>query len=180
VARSLALTRPFAIRAAIFAGGLVCGVGFATLTFVRIEHRQSPSLGSTPARPSVYAVPATPARVPTLSPDARAAVDERINELQSRLGITPAQMPLWSAFTAAMRDNAATTQALFARRATALATMSAIANMHSYAEIARAYADDTQRLAAAFDRLYARLSDAQKQAADALFREQTVAAARPR
>ena len=74
---------------------------------------------------------------------------------------------------------AAATDALFARRAGAVATMSAVENMHSYAEIARAYADNTERLATAFDRLYATLTDTQKQAADALFREQAAAAAKP-
>jgi hypothetical protein len=88
-------------------------------------------------------------------------------------------MPLWSAFAEAMRDNAAATEALFARRAGAVATMNAVENMHSYAQIARAYADNTEHLATAFDGLYASLSDTQKQAADALFRQQALAAAKP-
>ena len=100
--------------------------------------------------------------------------------LQSQLGITEAQMPLWSAFTQAMRDNAVATDALFTQRAGAVATMSAPDNMHSYAQIARAYADNTERLATAFDSLYASLSDTQKQAADTLFRQQATAAAQPR
>jgi hypothetical protein len=51
---------------------------------------------------------------------------------------------------------------------------------HSYAQIARAYADNTERLATAFDSLYASLSDTQKQAADAMFRQQATAATQPR
>jgi hypothetical protein len=78
-------------------------------------------------------------------------VDQRIRTLQSQLGITEAQMPLWAAFAQAMRDNAASTDALFAQRANAVASMSAVDNMHSYAQIARAYADNTERLATAFD-----------------------------
>ncbi len=117
---------------------------------------------------------AGPASPPALGTAVPAAVDERIGQLQAQLGITPEQAPQWSAFAAAMRDNAAATDALFARRAGAVAMMSAVENMHSYAEIARAYADNTERLATAFDRLNASLSDTQKQAADALFR-----AARP-
>ena len=100
--------------------------------------------------------------------------------LQSQLGITEAQMPLWTAFTQAMRDNAAATDALFTQRAGAVATMNAPDNMHSYAQIARAYADNTERLATAFDSLYASLSDTQKQAADTMFRQQAAAAAQPR
>ena len=88
-------------------------------------------------------------------------------------------MPLWNAFAHAMRENAASTDALFAQRAGSVATMSAVENMHSYAQIARAYADNTERLATAFDSLYASLTDTQKQAADTLFRQQAAAAAQP-
>ena len=145
-----------------------CAAAVAALIFAAAANGQAPS----PAA-------AGPAPPPALSAAARAAVEERIGQLQARLGITPEQMPQWSAFAAAMRDNAAATEALFARRAKAVAGMSAVDNMHSYAEIARTYADDTERLATAFDSLYASLSDTQKEAADALFREQAAAASKP-
>jgi prophage DNA circulation protein len=131
-----------------------------------------------PATPPATAAPALSA--PAASAATQAAVDQRIRTLQSQLGITEAQMPLWSAFSQAMRDNAAATDALFTQRAGAVATMNAPDNMHSYAQIARAYADNTERLATAFDSLYASLSDTQKQAADTLFRQQATAAAQPR
>jgi prophage DNA circulation protein len=131
-----------------------------------------------PATPPATAAPALSA--PAASAATQAAVDQRIKTLQSQLGITEAQMPLWSAFSQAMRDNAAATDALFTQRAGAVATMNAPDNMHSYAQIARAYADNTERLATAFDSLYASLSDTQKQAADTLFRQQATAAAQPR
>jgi hypothetical protein len=107
-------------------------------------------------------------------------VDQRIRALQSELGITEAQMPLWNAFVQSMRDNAASTDALFTQRAQAVTSMRAVDNMHSYAQIARAYADNTERLATAFDSLYASLTDTQKQAADTLFRQQAAAASQPR
>lgn len=129
-----------------------------------------------PSAPAPAAQPAPPA----LSPSAQTAVDQRIRALQSQLGITEVQMPLWSAFAQAMRDNAASTDALFTQRAAGVATMSATDNMHSYAQIARAYADNTERLATAFDSLYASLSETQRQAADTLFRQQATAAAQPR
>ena len=140
-----------------------------------------PSTGLTQS--PVPAAPIPPSGAPTAAaPSAatQAAVDQRIRTLQSQLGITEPQMPLWSAFAQAMRDNAAATDALFAQRAGAVATMSATDNMHSYAQIARAYADNTERLATAFDSLYASLSETQKQAADTLFRQQATAAAQPR
>jgi hypothetical protein len=116
---------------------------------------------------------------PPLRPPPETAVDQRIRVVQSELGITEAQMPLWTAFARAMRDNAASTDALITQ-ASAVASMSAVDNVHSYAQIARAYADNTERLATAFDSLYASLTDTQKQAADTLFRQQAAAAAQPR
>jgi hypothetical protein len=58
--------------------------------------------------------------------------------------------------------------------------MSAVDNMHFYAQIARAYADNTERLATAFDSLYASLTDTQEQAADTLLRQQASAVAQRR
>jgi hypothetical protein len=148
----------------------VRGIALAALLLPSIGLAQSPP-------PAAVAQP-TPAPAPSAT--TQAAVDQRIKTLQSQLGITEPQMPLWSAFAQAMRDNAASTDALFAQRAGTVTTMSATDNMHSYAQIARAYADNTERLATAFDSLYASLSETQKQAADTLFRQQATAAAQPR
>ena len=99
--------------------------------------------------------------------------------LQTQLGITAgADASLWNAFAQAMRDNAASTEQLFQQRAGAAATMTAVDNMHSYATLARAYADDTAKLSTAFDSLYASLTPTQKQAADTLFRQQATAKGR--
>ncbi|HEX4260418.1 MAG TPA: Spy/CpxP family protein refolding chaperone [Acetobacteraceae bacterium] len=118
--------------------------------------------------------------LPKLSPQAEAAIDRRIQTLRTQLGITEAQTPLWDAFAKAMRENAQGTDALFAQRAGAIATMSAVDNMHDYARIARAYADNTERLATAFDSLYASLSQTQRRTADAIFRQQATTAAQGR
>ena len=107
-----------------------------------------------------------------------AAVEQRITALRSALGITEAETAPWNAFAQAMRDNATSTEQLFQQRAGSAATMTAVDNMHSYATLARAYADDTGKLSNAFDTLYAALSPEQKQAADTLFRQQTTAAAK--
>jgi hypothetical protein len=155
-------------------------IAMATLLVSSIALAQSAAplpQTAAPAAPSPAAAP--PSGLPAPSAETRTAVDQRIRTLQTQLGITEAQLPLWSAFAQAMRENAAATEALFAQRADAVATMNATENMHSYAQIARAYADDTERLATAFDSLYASLSDTQKQAADTLFRQQAAAAAQP-
>lgn len=152
----------------------------------------APSVGLAQSAPTVQLPPPSTAPPPAASPGAaqpaspapsaatQAAVDQRIRTLQSQLGITEAQMPLWSAFAQAMRDNAASTDALFTQRAASVSAMSATDNMHSYAQIARVYADNTEHLATAFDSLYASLSEPQRQAADTLFRQQATAAAQPR
>ena len=151
------------LRSVSVAALLVPSVGFAQ------------SAAPTPPTAAPAAAQSSGASAPSAA--TQAAVDQRIRTLQSQLGVTEAQMPLWTAFAQAMRENAAATDALFTQRAGAVATMKAPDNMHSYAQIARAYADNTERLATAFDSLYASLSDTQKQAADTLFRQQATAAA---
>ena len=165
---------PALIRNVVLAALLVPSTGLA--------QSPAPAAPLPPSAAPTAAVPATtpPASAPAASAATQAAVDQRIRTLQSQLGITEAQTPLWTAFAQAMRDNAAATDTLFTQRAGAVATMNAPDNMHSYAQIARAYADNTERLATAFDSLYASLSDTQKQAADTLFRQQATAAAQPR
>ena len=78
-------------------------------------------------------------------------------------------MPQWNAFAQAMRQNASSTDALFRQRAQSVTNMSALDNMKSYAQIARAYADSTQALAEAFEPLYVALNDQQKHTIDTLF-----------
>jgi periplasmic protein CpxP/Spy len=164
----------------MFTPSLARGVALAVLLAPSFGLAQSAApLPPTPA-PAASTPTAAPSSPPAPSAATQAAVDQRIKTLQTQLGITEAQMPLWSAFAQAMRDNAAATDALFTQRAGAVATMNAPDNMRSYAQIARAYADNTERLANAFDSLYASLSETQKQAADTLFRQQATAAAQPR
>ena len=100
------------------------------------------------------------------------AAEQRIGTLQAALQIAPPQMAQWTSFAQAMRDNAVATDGLFRSRAANAATMNAVDNMKSYAGVARAYADNTQKLSDAFGSLYAALSDQQKQVADRLFRQQ--------
>ncbi|HET6234088.1 MAG TPA: Spy/CpxP family protein refolding chaperone [Acetobacteraceae bacterium] len=113
-----------------------------------------------------------PPQTATNPPSPQSAADQRIQALRTQLHITDAQMPQWNAFAQAMRDNATSTDALFRQRASAAASMSALDNMRSYAQVARAYADNTEALATAFEALYGVLADQQKQTIDTLFRQE--------
>jgi protein CpxP len=114
--------------------------------------------------------PQTATTAPT-PPSPQAAADQRIQALRTELHIADAQLPQWNAFAQVMRDNATKTDVLFRQRASAAASMNALDNMKSYADIARAYADNTQALATAFEALYGVLTVQQKQTIDTLFRQ---------
>ncbi|MGO8920618.1 MAG: Spy/CpxP family protein refolding chaperone [Stellaceae bacterium] len=98
------------------------------------------------------------------------AVEARIKSLHHDLAITPDEEPQWQAVAEVMRDNARTTGALVAQRVADAKTMTAIDDLRSYAAIADAHAAGIKKLAAAFEPLYASLSDAQKKKADEVFR----------
>ena len=119
-------------------------------------------LAQTAPAPPVSATPTSP----------QEAAEQRLSSLQAILHITDAQRPQWSAFAQATRDNATSTDALFRQRASSAQSMNALDNMKSYAQVARAYADNTEKLSAAFEALYGGLSDQQKQTIDTLFRQQ--------
>jgi hypothetical protein len=121
----------------------------------------------------------TPPQNNTTAPSRAESADQRIQALQQQLGITQAQMPQWNAFTQAMRDNASSTDALLRQRASSVASMNALDNMKSYAQVIRAYADDTDRLEKAFEALYKVLTDQQKQTLDAMFRREATQNATP-
>ena len=133
------------------------------------------------ATPAPAPVPAAsqPLAAAQMQSQVQAATEQRISGLQAQLAITPAQVPQWNAFAQVMRENAQTTDALFRQRAAGVQNMNALDNMQSYAQIARAYGDGIEKLAAAFQALYGILSDQQKQAADTLFRQQAARSAEP-
>ncbi len=97
-------------------------------------------------------------------------VERRLADLHSRLHITSEQEPQWQQYTSVLRDNAQGIDQSFRQRAEKLPTMNAVDAMQSYAQIEQQRAEDGQKLVAAFQTLYASLSDQQKQAADQMFR----------
>jgi len=98
-------------------------------------------------------------------------VEARIQELQAKLHVTPAQETLWQNVTQIMRDNAQTLDALIQARIDKAKTMTAVDDLQSYSAIAEAHAEGLKKFVPAFEALYASMSDAQKHQADNVFRE---------
>ena len=119
-----------------------------------------------PSGAMAQASPASAAHATPTNPH----VEARIKSLHDALHITAAQEPQWQVVADVMRDNAETTGALIEQRAAKTKTMTAIDDLHAYEAIADAHAAGVKKLAAAFETLYASLSDAQKKDADAAFR----------
>jgi len=114
---------------------------------------------------------AAPAQAARPEPGSMAQVERHIAGLQRRLKIAPAQQPQWDAFTAIMRQNATHMETMQRDRAARVTAMTAPEDMRSYAEVARAHAEDLQRLVPAFDTLYAAMTPEQKTVADRTFHE---------
>ena len=121
---------------------------------------------SMPANPPTAgaAKPAAPAKPPRAD-----RVETRINSLHASLMITPDQESDWNNVAQAMRDNAKQIEQLARDRNAKRTTMTAVDDLRSYEAIADAHADGLKKLVPAFDALYAKMSDAQKKNADAVF-----------
>ena len=100
-----------------------------------------------------------------------AKTEQQIADLHAKLKISQSQQPQWDSFTQVMRDNATRMDAAFQHRVETLPTMTALDNMQSYADFAEQHARDVQKLVPAFKALYDSMSDAQKLAADKVFRD---------
>src|SRR4029077_17352970 len=93
----------------------------------------------------------------------------RIVELHEKLGITPRQEARWKTVATVMRENAKIIDARMAQRNQMIASASAVADLRSYREIARAHANGLDKLVPAFERLYRIMSADQRHNADAVF-----------
>lgn len=98
-------------------------------------------------------------------------VDAHITALHDELGITKKQEALWTPFAQTMRDNAQRLHDAIESRREKLASMNAVENMQSYADLVIERARDMQTLNTAFASLYDSLSKKQRKHADTLFRE---------
>jgi hypothetical protein len=109
---------------------------------------------------------ATPAAVPSR----RESVEQRIADLHETLKITPAQDAIFNAFGQVMLDNAQAMQAIMEKSSEGAATRTAEETLKRYVTVAKAHAENVEKLSVAFDTLYAALSPDQKAVADETFR----------
>jgi periplasmic protein CpxP/Spy len=117
---------------------------------------------------ATMAFAATPAMAATDPGQAR--VETRIKDMHAKLKITAAEEEQWTKVADVMRDNAKKMDELNGARAANAKTMNAVDDLKSYGAVVDAHADEIKKFAAAFEPLYASMSDAQKADADALFR----------
>jgi periplasmic protein CpxP/Spy len=122
---------------------------------------------------------------PTQNPAATGAtetqgetVEQRITNLHTALKITPNEEALWNGVAQSMRENAAAMEKLVAQpRTTPPQNMSAVDDLKMYQKVTQAHVDGLKNLIASFGKLYAAMPDAQKKAADDVFRSTKSAAA---
>jgi protein CpxP len=112
------------------------------------------------------------AATPVMAADnpSQARIETRIKDMHAKLKITAAEEEQWTKVADVMRDNAKKMDELNGARAANAKTMNAVDDLKSYGEVVDAHADQIKKFAAAFEPLYASMSDAQKAEADTLFR----------
>jgi periplasmic protein CpxP/Spy len=97
-------------------------------------------------------------------------IEARIKDMHAKLKITAAEEEQWAKVTDVMRENANKMDELNNARLANANSMNAMDDLKSYGDVVDAHADEIKKFAAAFSPLYASMSDAQKAAADQLFR----------
>jgi protein CpxP len=131
----------------------------------------TPLLAQTTPTPTTPAAPAAPATAATPATHRDAMVERRITELHAKLKITPAEQKPFDDFAQAMRDNATHMDQMVSNRHTMVQTATAVDQLKSYSDMAKAHADEVSNLVAPFSSLYAALSPEQKKMADQSFRD---------
>lgn len=96
--------------------------------------------------------------------------EARIEELRTKLQITPAEQPQFNAVAEVMRANAQTMEALLAERE-ADPQHTAVTALRWYERLTVAHGEALQKFVPAFETLYGALSDSQRQTADAMFQQ---------
>lgn len=132
---------------------------------------------TTPATPAVPAMPAAPPASHSRSTSPVDRAQQRLAQMHQELGITAAQEGPWDQFAQASTKIADDLNTAFRDRAAQTASMNAVQNMKSFADLDVKRAEDMQGLVQQFQVLYAALSPDQQHKVDAMFRQNTERAA---
>lgn len=124
--------------------------------------------GPTSAASTAATPDAAPAHAMTVA--SHTAIDTRISSLHTRLQITAAQEPLWQPVAQVMRDNAAAMDLQTQSRNANASGMTAVDDLHAYAQAIDTHADGIKKLTPVFEALYDGMSATQKHNADLIFR----------
>ena len=178
------LSRPATL---LLAATLAGAPGVAAFAATSAANAPAPSTTTTNGMPDTGATTAAPGTATTAPNDQTATANaqpqtleqmaqQRIADLHERMNITATEEPAWNKFARVMQENARQLDHAYQQRAEQFDSMSAVANMRSYARIEQMRARDVQKLVPAFQSLYASLTPEQKQTADTLFRNRAEAA----
>ncbi len=160
------MKRRFTLLAAVIAltPGLALAQATSPATPTPLEAPAPATATTPPSIPTTTAIPPGRAR----SPAARLSqLDSRISDLHTRLKITPAQEPQWTALTNVMRANATRMGEMY--QSGNPQTMSAVDSLKHYARIAQAHSEEITSLVAPFQTLYEAMTPAQQKLADSAF-----------
>jgi periplasmic protein CpxP/Spy len=158
--------RAFAMNASFKSALMIAALA---LPVAAMAQTTPPTTAPAATEAPAMAAPATHAATRHRPPSAD-RVEERITQLHSELKITPAEETEWNSFADVMRSNATAVNQAYTDRSTKISSMNAADNMSSYAALSMQHAQDLQKLATAFQTLYAALSPDQQKIADQTFR----------
>jgi Spy/CpxP family protein refolding chaperone len=121
----------------------------------------------------------TPANAPTSPPhhmqgekmDPEQMMERHITKLHDVLKVTDSQEEQWKMVAQTMRDNQKTLRDLAKEKRAKAESQTAAEDLVAYSEIAQVHATAIKKLSDVFGVFYAGLSDDQKKAADAYFRD---------
>jgi len=167
---ALALACPLAAAAGDQAPAPTAGTRPADAVMAQAGSAQAPAAtGQAPA----------PARAAKTKASRADHVDARINELHTKLKITPQQEEQWKKVTEVMRENASRMDEVSKGRAEKAMTMTAVEDLKAYGEITDVHAGGIKKFVSVFEPLYDSMSDAQKKDADNIFRHRIERRNRP-
>lgn len=172
------------VRKANVAATLLGAMLLASPLFAASSDLSRASAARSPAAREILAQASAPEAMS--SPPAAAAaetassdrIEAHIKDLHKRLHVTAAQDTQWNDLAQVMRDNAKAMVDLQQQQSANTHAMNAVDVVKSYGAVIEAHEAGMKKFIPAFETLYNSMSDAQKKAADALFRSRQRATAK--